>query len=227
MHIILVEDNDLLATSIKEVLIHEGYTATLFGNGREAATWLGDNPSSYDLVILDVLLPEMNGFLICSALRAQKITVPILILTSKGTVGDTIEGLDSGADDYLKKPFVFDELLARVRSLLRRQPNLIDASLELTPHVTVDFFAHTAYKQGTIVHLTAKEYGILEYFLHHPNKMITQQELYDHVFDFADTQLSNTIEVHIKNLRKKLRTDAHELPLLTIRNAGYRFDYDK
>jgi DNA-binding response OmpR family regulator len=227
MHIILVEDNILLATSIKDVLVHGGYTATLFSNGREAAVWLGDNPTLYDLVILDVLLPEMNGFLVCSTLRAQKITVPILMLTSKGTVGDAVEGLDSGADDYLKKPFVFDELLARVRSLLRRRPDLIEASLEITPHVTVDFLAHTAYKQGAPIHLTAKEYGILEYFLHHPNKIITQQELYDHVFDFADTQLSNTIEVHIKNLRKKLRTHVHELPLLTIRNMGYRFDYDK
>ncbi len=227
MHIVVVEDNKTLATSIKTVLEQEGYSTTLFETGSLAYKWLLDNPSSYDLVMLDVVLPEMSGFEICKSLRMHHITAPVLMLTARGTLEDTIEGLDQGADDYLKKPFAFDELLARVRSLSRRQPNLIEANVELTSEVMVDPLAQKVFKQGKEIHLTAKEFGILSYFLQHPNKILTQQELYDHVFDFAEVQLSNTIEVHIKNLRKKLRTKSHELPVVTVRNAGYRLEYEK
>jgi DNA-binding response OmpR family regulator len=227
MHIVLVEDNKVLATSITNVLKHEGYSVTHFDNGAIAHHWLVDNSSVYDLVILDVLLPEMNGFEICRALRTKKIKTPVLILTSKGSLEDTVEGLDCGGDDYLKKPFIFEELLARIRSLLRRQPNLLNIQMELTPDVTVDFQAHKVFRLKKEVHLTAKEFGILTYFLNNLNKVLTQQELYDHVFDFAEIQLSNTIEVHIKNLRRKLRTKEYELPIITVRNAGYRFEYDK
>lgn len=225
MHIVLVEDNAILAKSVDAVLLREGYTTTYFDNGGTAHTWLLNNSSSYDLVILDVLLPEMNGFDICRSLRDAHVKVPILILTSKNAPEDTVEGLDCGADDYLKKPFVFDELLARVRSLLRRQPDIVALEMLITPDVTLDVRAHKVFKKGTEVHLTAKEFALLEYFVHHPNTLLTQQQLYDHVFDFAEVQLSNTIEVHIKNLRKKLRTE-FELPLSTLRNSGYRFDYE-
>lgn len=227
MHIVLVEDNAILATSIVSVLKHEGYGVTHFSNGKTAYRWLSENQTAHDLVILDVLVPDMSGLEICQALRFEHSTVPILMLTSRGSLEDTIEGLDSGADDYLKKPFVFKELLARIRSLARRQPNVIDAEIQLAPGVRVDVLSQKVLKEDEEVHLTAKEYGVLSYFLHHPNKIITQQELYDHVFDFAEVQLSNTIEVHIKNLRKKLRTKTAELPLITVRNAGYRFEYEK
>ena len=227
MHIVLVEDNTVLAASLVSMLKHEGYGVTCFNNGQTACLWLIDNQEAYDLVILDVLLPDMDGFEICQTLRLQPCTIPILMLTSKGSLEDTIEGLDRGADDYLKKPFVFKELLARIRSLSRRQPNVIDAEIQLAPGVRVDVLSQKVIKGEQEVHLTAKEYGVLSYFLHHPNKIITQQELYDHVFDFAEVQLSNTIEVHIKNLRKKLRTKTTELPLVTVRNAGYRFEYEK
>lgn len=225
MHIVLVEDNAVLAKSIDAVLLREGYTTTCFDNGGTAHAWLLNNPPSYDLVILDVLLPDMNGFEICRSLRGAEIKVPILILTSKDAPEDTVEGLDCGADDYLKKPFVFDELLARIRSLLRRQPDIVAPLIPITPDVTLDVQAHKVFKKDAEVHLTAKEFALLEYFVHHPNTLLTQQQLYDHVFDFAEVQLSNTIEVHIKNLRKKLRTD-FELPLTTLRNSGYRFDYE-
>lgn len=227
MHIVLVEDNAVLAKSIHSVLKESGYTTTLFvGNGSVAHTWLLDNAPSYDLIILDILLPEMNGFEICKSLRCAGISVPILMLTSKGTSEDVVEGLDCGADDYLKKPFVFDELLARLRSLARREPNVLASTITLTSDITIDFLAQKVFKQGAEVRLTTKEFAILSYFIHNPNKVLTQQELYDHVFDFAEVQMSNTIEVHIKNLRKKLRTNT-ELPITTIRNAGYRLDYEK
>ena len=226
MHIVLVEDNVTLAKSVVRVLKDEGYSLTHFENGALAHAWLSQNKEAYDLVILDILLPDMNGLTICSELRRDKVTVPILILTSKGELDDMVDGLDCGADDYLKKPFAFDELLARIRSLLRRQPAVIDATIEVTPDIKVDALAQKVFKNGEEVHLTAKEFSLLLYFLHNPNKILTQQQLYDHVFDFAEVQLSNTIEVHIKNLRKKLRT-AFDLPLTTVRNAGYRFDYEK
>ncbi len=227
MHIVFVEDNATLAKSIDQVFKQEGYVTTHFCDGAKACEWLVGNAGVYDLVMLDVLLPGMDGFSLCRALRDNGIVVPVLMLTSKNSSEDTVQGLDCGADDYLKKPFVFDELLARIRSLSRRQPRLADAVVTITPDVTVDMLSHTVVKKGEVIALTAKEFGILSYFLDHPNMVITQQALYDHVFDFADIQLSNTIEVHIKNLRKKLRTKAHELPLTTIRNAGYRYDYEK
>lgn len=225
MHIIIVEDNKVLAESIISVLTQEGYATTHFDDGLRACVWLQDNAPSYDLVLLDVLLPHMNGFEICQKLREVAITTPILMLTSKGAPEDTVHGLTCGADDYLKKPFVFDELLARIRSLLRRLPNILEVHIKLTKDVVVDTLSHKVFKHAVEVHLTAKEFGILSYFLSHRNKIITQQELYDHVFDFAEVQLSNTIEVHIKNLRKKLRTE-FEIPIVTIRNVGYRFEYE-
>ena len=222
----MVEDNEMLAKSVKKVLIHEGYVMTHFNNGKAAATWLIQNSSAYDLVILDVLLPEMSGFEIARTLRRENIAAPILMLTSKDQPEDTVAGLDSGADDYLKKPFVFKELLARLRSLARRQPHVPSEHIELTPDVTLDTLAQKVFSQGEEVHLTAKEFALLLFFINHPNQVLTQQQLYDHVFDFAEVQLSNTIEVHIKNLRKKLRT-THHLPITTIRNAGYRFEYEQ
>ena len=226
MHIVLVEDNVVMAKSIDAVLVREGYTTTCFDNGGIAHVWLLQNSQSYDLIILDVLLPEMNGFDICRSLRDTKLTTPILLLTSKNAAEDTVEGLDCGADDYLVKPFVFEELLARIRSLFRRQPEMLASKMSITPDVVLDVRAQKVLKKGIEVHLTAKEFSLLEYFVHHPNTLLTQQQLYDHVFDFAEVQLSNTIEVHIKNLRKKLRSD-FELPLITLRNAGYRFDYEQ
>ena len=224
MRIALVEDNQVLATSILDVLRQEGYAVTHFADGDKAYASLSQSPETYDLAILDVLLPGTDGFSIVQALRKERVALPVLMLTSKGASVDVVEGLDAGADDYLKKPFTFDELLARIRSLLRRPPTVPERELYVTPDVTLDLRARTATKAGKPVHLTAKEFSILSYFVRNAGRVTTQQELYDHVFDFADVQLSNTIEVHIKNLRKKLRTKNHELPLTTLRGAGYRYE---
>ncbi len=223
MHIVVVEDNAVLAKSILQVLKHEGYATTHLADGAQAFSWLALNQSSYDLAILDVLLPGMDGFTLSKRLRTEhQLTVPILMLTSKGSAEDIVQGLDSGADDYLKKPFAFKELLARIRSLLRRKGEPVESNVALTPDITIDTLAQRVTKKGKEVHLTAKEFAILLYFLRNPNVVVNQQDIYDHVFDFAELQLSNTIEVHVKNLRKKLKTTHHELPLITIRGAGYR-----
>lgn len=225
MHIVLVEDNETLAKSVRKVLEHEGYTTTHKIDGEDAAYWLTENTGSYDLVILDVMLPSLDGFSIAKQIREAGINVPIIMLTAKDTVDDTIEGLDSGADDYLKKPFEIDELLARVRSLLRRQPLTPHTTYEVTPGATADMTKRSVFTSaGEVLPLTTKEFAILEYFIHRVGDVLDQQTIYDHVFDFADVQLSNTIEVHIKNIRKKFKNAGYEIPLTTIRGAGYRLE---
>ncbi len=225
MHIVLVEDNTILAKSTMRVLKQEGYTPTYFIDGSEAERWLLANIGAYDMVILDILLPGTDGFTLCRNIRSGGVLVPILMLTSKNTLEDTVKGLDCGADDYLKKPFAVDELLVRIRTLLRRPP-LSVAELEKTiPGVIVDMKSHTITTGlGTMILLTTKEFAILSYFMRNPNEIIDQQRLYDHVFDFAEVQMSNAIEVHIKNIRKKFKIQHHEIPLTTIRGAGYRLD---
>lgn len=224
MHIILVEDNEVLAKSVVKVLKGAGFSTTHFIDGEKAMAWLLANKAVYDLVILDILLPGKNGYEICEAMRKEQLSTPILMLTSKSETDDIVHGLEVGADDYLKKPFEFEELLARIHALLRRPQEKMREQIQLTPDVIIDTTARKVHKQSKEVVLTTKEFAILLYFIHNPNKVINQQELYDHVFDYAEVQLSNTIEVHIKNLRKKLRTKQHDIPLTTIRAAGYRLD---
>jgi DNA-binding response OmpR family regulator len=158
-------------------------------------------------------------------MRNAGVNTPVLMLTSKDTLSDTIEGLDCGADDYLKKPFEIEELLARVRSLLRRQPLVEGSIVHALPNLEIDLKSRKiTTSNGVHVLLTTKEFSILNFFLSHPNEVLSQQQIYDHVFDFADVQLSNTIEVHIKNIRKKFKTADYEIPIKTIRGAGYQLD---
>jgi DNA-binding response OmpR family regulator len=207
------------------VLKQEGYTPTYFTDGSEAERWLIANIGAYDMVILDILLPGTDGFTLCKNVRSEGVLVPILMLTSKDTLEDTIQGLDCGADDYLKKPFAVDELLVRIRTLLRRQPLSVAEIQKSIPGVSIDMKSHSiTTSAGRGVALTAKEFAILTYFMRNPNEIIDQQRLYDHVFDFAEVQMSNAIEVHIKNIRKKFKDKNHEIPLTTVRGAGYRLD---
>ena len=225
MHIVLVEDNQILAKATIRVLKQEGYSPTYFMDGPAAERWLILNDGSYDLVILDVLLPGVDGFTLCKTIRREGIRVPVLMLTSKDTLEDTITGLDAGADDYLKKPFEVDELLVRIRALLRRPPLSIPDIVESIPGVTIEMKSRKIMTNGgDTITLTAKEFAILVYFLRYPNEVINQQKLYDHVFDFAEVQFSNAIEVHIKNIRKKFKAVQYEIPITTIRGAGYRLD---
>ena len=225
MHIVLVEDNQILAKATVRVLQQEGYSPTYFMDGEEAQRWLILNNGLYDLVILDVLLPGVDGFTLCKNIRSEAVRVPILMLTSKDTLEDTVTGLNAGADDYLKKPFEVDELLVRIRTLLRRPPISIPDIVESIPGVTIDMKSHTiTTRSGGVITLTAKEFAILVYFIRYPNEVINQQKLYDHVFDFAEVQLSNAIEVHLKNIRKKFKIEHYEIPITTIRGAGYRLD---
>lgn len=225
MHIVLVEDNVVLARSTSRVLQQEGFATSTISDGAEAQTWLIDNHKSYDLVILDILLPSIDGFSICKTIRSEGVKTPVLMLTSKDALEDTITGFNCGADDYLKKPFAVDELLARVRSLLRRPPLTVNDVSDIIPGVSIDMKSHKVVTtSGDNIKLTTKEFTILVYFIRHPNQIINQQTLHDHVFDYAEVQTSNAVEVHIKNIRKKFKEENNEIPLTTIRNAGYRLD---
>jgi DNA-binding response OmpR family regulator len=225
MHIVLVEDNLALAKSLIQIFAQEGYMHTHFVDGAEAESWLINNSEAYDLVVLDILLPTMDGFTICKNMRNASVKTPILMLTSKDALYDTINGLDCGADDYLKKPFEVDELLARMRTLLRRPPLPEGSIINTLPGIVIDMKSQkVSTNDGINIPLTTKEFSILTYFTSHPHEIINQQKIYDHVFDFAEVQLSNTIEVHIKNIRKKFKIANYEIPLTTVRGAGYRLD---
>ena len=158
-------------------------------------------------------------------MRTAGVRTPILILTSKDTLEDTVTGLNSGADDYLKKPFEVEELLVRIRTLMRRPPLSVEDTIQSIPGVTIDMKSRKiTTSSDEEISLTAKEFAILTYFIRYSNEVIDQQRLYDHVFDFAEVQLSNAVEVHIKNIRKKFKVRQYEIPITTIRGAGYRLD---
>jgi DNA-binding response OmpR family regulator len=170
------------------------------------------------------MLPLKDGFSICKEVRSHSVDTPVLMLTAKGEMEDRVKGLTIGADDYLVKPFAFEELLARVRSLLRRPKQSIQLTLQISPDISVNLAAHVVIKDGMEIPLTPKEFSLLEFLIRHKNQAVTQQAIFDHVFDFAKENWSNTVEVHIKNLRKKLFPIANESPLKTVRGVGYRLE---
>jgi DNA-binding response OmpR family regulator len=222
MKILIIEDNEKLASGIKRGLEQEGFAADYVLDGESGERRIEFGMHDYDLVILDIMLPKKDGITVCKDWRQANITIPVLMLTAKDTTEDKIIGLDSGADDYLIKPFSFDELTARVRALLRRPKEALPTELKIK-----DIILNTATRKvtraGKEIPLTLKEFMVLEYLMRHPNQVVTRDELYDHAWDFAANAFSNTVDVHIKNLRKKIDNKNHEKVLETIRGVGYRF----
>lgn len=220
MRILLVEDENTLAQNIKKGLLEENYAVDLISNGRQAFEQA--STEDYDLIILDVMLPEMNGIEISKNLRKEKIFIPIIMLTAKSSIEDKVVGLDSGADDYMTKPFSFEELLSRIRSVIRRSNTkdtlLKVGSLELNPST------HIVKRRGKEVSLTGKEYALLEYFMHHPGQILTREQILSHVWDYSYDSMSNIIEVLIRRLRNKIDKEYPEEKQLfsTIRGLGYR-----
>jgi len=224
MHIAYIEDNEILAKSVKKVLEHSGYIVSHFTNGEQGKNWLLLNFQAVDMIILDLLLPGLDGLGIAQALREKKIHTPILMLTAKNSPSDILDGFAYGADDYLKKPFSLDELLVRIRAILRRPKEMMPDKIKLAGDIEIDFKSQVLRKNGKEIHLTTKEFTILSFFIYHPNILHSQQDIYEKVFDFADTEKSNTVEVHIKNIRNKLKSKNYEIPLKTIRGRGYRLE---
>ncbi len=220
MRILVVEDTEKLALYVKQMFEEHGYAVDTVGDG-EAGERMAQS-GAYDLVVLDVMLPKKNGKDVCRALRAAGYLVPILMLTASGEVDDKVDGLDSGADDYLVKPFAMKELLARARALLRRpQEKFVDtlAMQDLVLNTT----EHTLTKKGKDIALTPKEYAILEHLMRNADTVVTREQLLEHCWDFAYSAFSNITDVYIRQLRKKL-TDSYEHSIETIRGVGYKFN---
>ncbi len=220
MKILVVEDQEKLAKSIKEGLEQHGYAADITHDGKKALSILEYGYYNFDLVILDVMLPQVDGIAVCSTLRSKNIMIPILMLTAKDTLENKIEGLDAGADDYLIKPFAFEELLARIRALLRRPHTALHQELVVND-IVLNATTRKVTKRGIEVPLTVKEFAILEYCMRNPNQVLTRDQIISHVWDHTFDAFSNVIDVHIKNLRKKLQNN-NETLLETIHGVGYK-----
>jgi DNA-binding response OmpR family regulator len=218
MRLLLVEDDAVIASSLAKGLREQAYAVDVATDGDAAVYQAAVNP--YDAVVLDVMLPKRDGFAVCRELRRRGLTTPVLMLTARDAVRDRIEGLDTGADDYLTKPFEFGELLARLRALLRRGPVLAPAILRVAD-LELDTHAQRATRGGREVSLTTREYALLEYLARNAGRVVGRAEISDHVWDDNYDPLSNLIESYINRLRRKL--DGHGLPPLihTRRGAGY------
>ncbi len=219
MKILLVEDNKKLSDSLKSGLSSEGYAVDCLYNGEDAYNRISFSKNDYDIVVLDRMLPGREGVEVCRMWREDGITVPVIMLTAMGATEDKVLGLDAGADDYLAKPFSFEELLARIKSLLRRPQTMIEDILRFED-IELDTKSHIVYQAGQKIELTLKEFMVLEYLMRNVHKVISRDTLYDHAWDFADNSFSNTVDVHIKNIRKKLHDEGTIIQ--TIRGVGYK-----
>lgn len=221
MKILLVEDEDKLAQGIAKGLQTEGYTVDIVGDGKKALTRISLHRSDYDVIILDLMLPGMDGHEICKQVREWNITVPILILTARAETDTKVLLLESGADDYLVKPFSFAELVARVRALMRRPTDSLPEVLT-SGDIELHLGERKVIRDGREIPLTLKEFGLLEYFMRHPNQVVNREDLLNHLWDFNYVGFSNVVDVHVKNLRRKLDSAGSRGVLETVRGIGYR-----
>jgi two-component system copper resistance phosphate regulon response regulator CusR len=223
MRLLLVEDEPRVARFIAKGLREQGFAVDIAEDGEEALYKV--SISDYDLITLDVMLPRKNGLDVCKELRGAGIKVPILMLTARDAIEDRVKGLDSGADDYLSKPFDFKELLARVRALLRRAKDLRPEILEVAD-LTLDTADHTVIRRGRRISLTAKEYSLLEFFMLREGKIVNREEIAEHVWDENFDPFSNVIDVYVRRLRKKIEDDFDRPLIHTRRGEGYIFSAD-
>ena len=217
MNILVVDDDPEIVSLLKRGLVYEGYTVETASNGLEALTRVREREP--DMVILDVMMPGIDGTEVSKRLRAAG-NVPILMLTAKGTVADKVAGLDSGADDYLVKPFAFDELLARVRALLRRHHPKEDETLRFSD-LSLDAAAREVTRGKRKINLSAQEFNLLELFLRHPRQVLTRELIYEKVWSYDFAGESNVIEVYVRYLRSKLEAEGEPRLLHTVRGVGY------
>lgn len=223
MRILLVEDESKLNALIKRGLEKHGFAVDVIENGSEAVEHIILNNADYDAVVLDLMLPGRSGHDICTTIRERGIQLPILVLTAKQLTSDKIVLLNMGADDYMTKPFELAELVARLRALMRR-PNeslpteYVVGSLRLNPST------RRVFVEEVPLDLTRKEFALLELFMQHPGKALEREYIHDHVWDFNFNSLSNVVDVHVKNLRKKLGQSNEKVFIETVDGVGYRFE---
>jgi DNA-binding response OmpR family regulator len=221
MRILIVEDEHKIANSIRQGLSQESYAVDVVYDGDKGYDFA--STEDYDLVILDRMLPGMDGLAICQKLRAQQIHTPILMLTARGQLEEKVSGLDTGADDYMTKPFAFAELLARVRALARR-PKVSTGSVLEVNDLRLDPIQFAVTRGKSVITLSNKEYALLHYLMQHKDKIITKEQIINHVWNYDADVLPNSVEVYIKHLRDKIDKPFPELPHLlhTVRGFGYR-----
>jgi DNA-binding response OmpR family regulator len=221
MRVLLVEDDRKISAYVKRGLEEQGYAVDVAYTGREALDWAAG--VNFDLIILDLMLPEMDGLTVCRTLRSRGENAAILMLTARDAIEDRVAGLDTGADDYLVKPFALTELLARLRALARRRSaDASRTSLLQIADLTLDTLTRRVKRGGKSIDLTSKEYAVLECLLRDPDRILTRTEIAEYVWNYDVYNQSNVVDVYIRNLRRKI-DDPFELKLIqTVRGAGYR-----
>ncbi|MFZ1627133.1 MAG: response regulator transcription factor [Candidatus Moraniibacteriota bacterium] len=218
MRILIVEDNQKLAGYIKKALEQKSYSVDCVFDGAvgEQRVLHGD----YDAMVLDIMLPTKDGVAVCQDLRQANANLPIILLTARGEASDIVQGLDSGADDYLVKPFELEELLARIRALLRRPPATVGETLAVQD-IVINLESYVVTQGGSPLLLTRREYAVLEYLMRNQGRPVTREQILEHCWDFAFDSFSNIVDVYIKQLRQKLH-DYEEHYIKTIRGVGYQ-----
>ena len=226
MRILVVEDEHRIAHSLQKGLEQERLAVDVAYTGNDGYDLASSE--DYDLIILDIMLPGMDGITICKELRKNKIHIPILLLTAKGQINDKVNGLNSGADDYLTKPFSFEELLARIRTLLRRKGTTVQTILSLDD-LTMDINLFEVKRGNILINLTSKEFSLLEFLLTKQNQIVTKEQIIQHVWNFDADILPNTVEVYIKKIRDKIdcRFPQKKQLIKTVRGFGYKLGDEK
>jgi DNA-binding response OmpR family regulator len=219
MRILLVEDQTRLATLLRRSLTEEGHAIEIAASGEEALDWV--DTVAFDAIVLDIMLPGIDGLEVCRRLRQRRVQTPILLLTAKDAVPDRVAGLDAGADDYLVKPFAFIELTARLRALVRRPSDTAGTTLQVAD-LTLDPARRRVWRGETEIELANKEFRILEYLMRNPNRVLTRTMIADNVWDYDFPNVTNVIDVHIRWLRQKLDDPYPGRLLQTVRGSGYR-----
>jgi two-component system OmpR family response regulator len=223
MRVLIVEDELRMAALVRRGLVNEGLAADVVENG-ERAIWMAQ-AHPYDVVVLDVMLPDLSGFDVCRRLRSAGMWAPVLMLTARDLVEDRVAGLDSGADDYLVKPFAFAELLARLRALARRGTEQRPQVLEVGD-LRLDPATHEVQRGSVAIELSAKEFALLETFMRRPGEVLSRLQLLEHAWDFAYENRSNVVDVYVRRLRQKLDEPFGCQSLETVRGVGYRLRRD-
>ncbi len=223
MHILVVEDEKRLAALLRRVLTEERHAVDVAYDGLAGLDLA--NSGNYDLVILDLMLPGLDGLAISRRIREAGVDTPILMLTARGAVEDRVAGLNAGADDYLVKPFAMEELLARVGARLRRRAEPLDAANELrVGDLTLDLVRHEVHRGGGAIELTAKEFALLEFLMRHPGQALTRTQITDHVWRYDLEALSNVVDMYIHYLRDKIDRGADRPLIRTVRGVGYKIE---
>lgn len=219
MRILVVEDEPGVAQFIQQGLTESGYAIDVARDGTEGLDYA--LAKTYDAIVLDIMLPKLNGLEVLRELRDQRIKTPVLLLTARDGIDDRVQGLDAGADDYLVKPFAFPELLARLRALLRRPPLQSDVILRVGDLV-MDVSRHEVRRAGQVIELSQREFALLELLLRHPNQVLTRTQIMEHVWNFDFYAETKVVDVYIGYLRRKLENDFDHPLIHTVRGVGYK-----